>query len=353
MALAGAFASAARRYWLEVYPVARREIHGLRKRAEKIPNPVLRRLALDTYDGKWASLEGAAAFATFAPPGRRTEVAQFLIRFQAIYEYADTLMEQPSKQAQVNARQLHMAILTALQPSCPHVDYYAHNAHREDGGYLRDLVDTCRATVRELPAYPVVCKAALDQAERIVFYQSHINLATESDHPGFARWAEMETAPGTDLRWWEVGAASGSSLALLALLTAAADPRTTRRQVVAIEAIYWPWVGALHTLLDCLVDRMEDEATGQHNLLDHYISPQEMAVRMSLLASEAVRLAKAEGIEHSLLVAGMASLYLSDKRAWLPDAYATTERVLATIGDLAIPAMLILRARRFARRLRL
>ncbi len=302
------------------------------------------------YESDWASLEGVAAFAAFARPDQRATVVRLLVRLQSIYQYTDTLMEQPSGDPAANARQLHTAILVALSPDRPHIDYYRHHTHDDDGGYLVELVDRGRAMLAELPSYPVVAEAVLGQAKRIVFYQSHINLAGEQDHPGLARWVELDGSSKTKQLWWEPAAASGSSLATLALLSAAANPNLTKQRAAAIEALYWPWMGALHTLLDSLIDRAEDAATGQHNLLDHYSSAEEMAERMELLAVEAVRRASAVGVEHRLILAGMTSLYLSDPNAWLPYARDTSERVLAALGGLAKPAMLVLRARRFAHR---
>jgi tetraprenyl-beta-curcumene synthase len=349
--LIGAFVLAASRYWLHVLPVARRELRQLRRRASEIPDLTLRRLALEVYESDWASLEGVAAFAAFTRPDQRATVVRLLVRLQSIYQYTDTLMEQPSIDPAANARELHTAILVALEPDRPHVDYYRHNTHGDDGGYLAGLVDRCRILLAELPSYAVISQTVLVQVRRIIFYQSHINLAEQQDHPALLRWAEDVQAPcKAGQRWWEPAAASGSSLATLALLGAAADPHLTDRHTQAIEALYWPWMGALHTLLDSLIDRAEDAATGQHNLLDHYSSPLEMADRMELLAVEAARRAGALGVEHRLILAGMTSLYLSDSNAWEPYARDTTERVLGALGGLAQPAMLILRARRFAHR---
>jgi tetraprenyl-beta-curcumene synthase len=345
-----AFASAARRYWLGVFPVVRREIRRLRERAEEIPDPVLRRLALAAQTGKWNNLEGAAAFAAFAPRGERAAVARLLVGLQSIYDYADTLMEQPCERPGANARQLHLAILVALSPDSRHPDYYAYNAHHEDGGYLVELVDTCRAAIGKLPSAVRLAEAIQRNAQRIVVYQSRIILASQQDHPALTRWAGEEAPPGTDLRWWETGAACGSSMALFSLVAEAARAGLGGDHATKIEEVYWPWVGSLHTLLDSLIDRGEDAATGQHNLLDHYASVEEMAARMQALAAEAVRRTSAAGIEHSLILAGATSVCLSDKRAWLPDARVTTERVLATVGGLTTPAMLVLRARRLARR---
>ncbi len=302
------------------------------------------------YRRDWASVESGAAFAAFAHPDQRAGVARLLVRLQGIYQYADVLMEQPSINPSANARQLHTALLVALQAGRAHADYYTHNAQEDDGGFLVELVDVCRTLLTKLPAYALVEKAALDQAHRIVFYQTHVNLAAERDLPALERWAEPQHPAGAELRWWELAAASGSSVAAYALLSAAADPDLTTEHAKAIEALYCPWMGALHTLLDNLIDHSEDTAMGQHNLLDHYSSPEEMAERMEWLAVEAVHRAGAVGVEHSLILAGMASLYLSDPNARQPYALETTERVLAALGGLAKPAMLVLRARRLAHR---
>lgn len=344
-----AFTRAASCYWLEVFPAARREIGHLRRRAEDIPDPALRRLALDTQHQKWGNLEGAAAFAAFAPRHCRVTLTRLLVGLQSIYDFADTLMEQPNEHSSANAKQLHDAILAALQPTRPHTDYYARHAHRDDRGYLTRLIDICRAATSLLPGYPLVTDAVLRNAQRIVAYQRYINSQPKNGHPAFANWARRETPGGSDLRWWETGAACGSSTAVFALLAAAANPRLTRSKVELIEATYWPWVGALHTLLDSTIDRAEDIATGQHSLVAHYASPGDMAERMQLLTLEAMRRAGGIGIEHRLILAGMTSLYLSDEQAWLPAARPTAEGVLDTVGGLAAPAMLVLRARRLAR----
>ena len=37
-----------------------------------------------------------------------------------------------------------------------------------------------------------------------------------------------------------------------------------------IDRAYFPWIGALHTLLDSLVDRHEDRESGRPSLLSYY-----------------------------------------------------------------------------------
>lgn len=342
--LAVAFSSAARRYWLGVFPAVRQEIRCLRRHALRIPGTELRAAALHNLKVEDGNLEGAAAFATFIPRAYRDQAIRAQVAFQATYDYVDSLAEQPRASSPANARRLHCALLVALSPGAPHVDYYAHHPSRADEGYLVGLVDACRAAISCLPSYPLVAETVQDAAQRILTYQHH-NQPT-GDESAFANWAGKETPPGAELRWWETGAACGSSLTIFALLAAAADPKLKRQRAEAVEAIYWPWAGALHTLLDSLIDRDQDAENGLHSLISHYACPQEMAARLQLLATEALKRAKAVGVEHRLIVAGMASLYLSDEHAWLPGARLSAEGVLSALGNLATPAMLVLRVRR-------
>jgi tetraprenyl-beta-curcumene synthase len=348
VASAAAFASAARSYWLDVFPVVRRELRRLRIEAGRIPDPTLRRLALATQEAKWANLEGAAVFAAFVPTAYRYGVARLLVGYQTAFDYADTLMEQPSDVPAANARQLHAALVAILEPGRPQPDYYRHHVCDHDGGYLTRLVDGCRAVVVKLPAYPLLAATVIESAQRGVEYQSRVSLSTEQDHPALSQWATQAT-PHRSLRWWEIWASCGSSLDTLALLAATADPRTNDRHAQAIDALYWPWAGALHGLLDCLVDHADDTAHRRPNLLDLYASSHEIAERMGFLATEAARLAPVVGIDHSLILAGMASQYIADPQAWVPAARPAAESILDGLGELGTPALLVLRARRVAR----
>jgi tetraprenyl-beta-curcumene synthase len=341
------FAVAARSYWLDVFPVVRRELRRLRIEAGRIPDPTLRRLALESQAVKWSSLEGAAAFAAFVPRALRAAVVRLLVGYQAVYDYADILMEQPCDAPAANGRQLHSSLTAIVEPDRPHPDYYRHHRCDRDGGYLVRMVDRCRAVVSSLPTYRPMARAIIESAERGIEYQCRISLSTERDHPMLREMA-AQAVPDGSLRWWETWAACGSSLLTLALLAAAADPATSEDRANAIEALYWPWAGALHALLDCLIDYADDAAGGRPNLLDLYESPRETAERMGVLASESVRLAALAGTEHRLIVAGMASVYISDAQAWVPASRLASESILDALGELATPSMLVLRARRLA-----
>ena len=129
LSLAGAFAGAALRYWLTVFPRVSSELRHWRRSAKRIADPGLRRLALESL-AKRGNMEGAAAFATFVPWRARGSVIRALVAFQAIYNYADLLAEQPSEDPVGNARDVHQALLMALDPSGESSMHNSHLARR-------------------------------------------------------------------------------------------------------------------------------------------------------------------------------------------------------------------------------
>jgi tetraprenyl-beta-curcumene synthase len=353
VALVVSFAGAARRYWLGLFPRVCLERRRRRARALRIPDPLLRRVAIESQR-KWGNVEGAAAFATFAPRRHRGAAARATMSLQAAYNYLDMLGEQPSSDPSANGRTLHRALLVALDPDdASHVDYYAHCPQREDGGYLREIVDSARTALSELPSYATVAPAALVAAERIVEFQSCNTGERQGDLRALERWARAATPPGSQLCWWEVAAAGGSSLCVYALIALAADPRLDARAVAAVQDAYFPWIGALHSLLDNLVDATEDRATGQHSLIAAYPSPRKAAARMGRLAERSLHAAASlpGGRGHTLLLAAMASFYLCTPEASAPQALPVTRAVLDTLDAPATMAMVVFRARLAARRL--
>lgn len=349
--LAGAFAAAASAYWLGVFPLVRRELRDWRERAREIPDPRLRRLALSTQAAERGNLEGAAAFAVLAPRGQRPRVIRAAVAFQATYDFVDALVEQPSPDPLANGRHLHAALLVALDPAAEHADYYRHCPHGPDNGYMHAAVEACRQALAMLPSYASVTEPALAAARRMIAFQS-LNHGGE-ERGALARWAHGATPAGTGLRWWETAAAAASSLGVFALMAAAAQPALTLCDAIATERAYFPWIGALHVLLDSFVDRAEDLQDGQHCLIDHYASVDEAATRLSAIAAQSMRAARVlpSGVRHAIILAAMTSFYLSAPDTGTPGASLTAHRVLDSMGALAIPTMAVLRARRAAARL--
>ncbi|HEV3045742.1 MAG TPA: DUF2600 family protein [Solirubrobacteraceae bacterium] len=330
-----------------------RELRHWRARARLINDPVLRSLALFTQRAERGNYEGAAAYAALAPRAYRARVVRAVVAFQATYDYVDTLAEQSNPDPVANGRQLHLALLSALEPGTEQPDYYCHHSERHDNGYISNLVQTCRDALVSLPSYGAVAEPALHAASSIVAYQSlNHERVEERAVRGLARWGAT-VAPGRGLRWWEAAAGGASSMTVFALIAAAARPRLSAVETAATHDAYYPWISSLHVLLDSLIDRAKDLEHGHHNLIDHYASPAEAAQRLGWIAARAVHAAESlpDGTRHALILAAMTSFYLSAPAVSAPFARPAAQRVLETMGALAQPTMTVLRTRRTAGRL--
>jgi tetraprenyl-beta-curcumene synthase len=315
---------------------------------------VLRRLALITQKSEQGNLEGAAAFAVLAPRAHRARVVRAVVAFQATYDYIDKLAEQPSADPIANGHHLHLALLTALDPELEHRDYYKHASGSRDNGYMRNLIDRCRFAFGALPSHASVAESAVRCAERMVTYQSLNHGDPRDTRERLTSWASGLTPASDGLQWWEAAASAASSLSVFALIAAAAQPTCQASEAAATEGAYFPWIGALHVLLDSLIDRSDDLASGQHCLIDHYASAEETARRLGAIASRAAHAAELlpSGPQHATILAAMASFYLSDPAAALPASAPAAQAVLAQMSPLARPTMAVLRARRRVKRRR-
>jgi tetraprenyl-beta-curcumene synthase len=296
-----------------------------------------------------ANLDGAAAFAVLTPRSHRANVVRAAIAFQVLYEYVDTLAELPNDDSVANGKQLHLALVTALDPDSAHPNYYKYCSCNQDNGYIRSLVDRCRGALNTLPSYTLVKESALRAALRIVAYQS-LNHDPHGETHALALWASDLTPAGTDLRWWETAAGAASSLTLFPLLAVAGRPALDADETAATEHAYFPWIGSLNQLLDSLIDRVADIESGHHSLIEHYSSIEEAATRLGAIASRAMDAASAipDAGLHAMILAAMTSYYLSAPTAMMPGTRLVAHRVLHEMGPWVSPTMFVLRARRAA-----
>src|SRR4029077_7879481 len=248
-----------------------------------------------------------------------------------------------------NGLLLNSALLAAVAPEKPHVDYYAHRQCGEEAGDLLAIIASCRAALTALPSFTTIAGPVWNATERVVAYQSLNHGDSDGRHGSFDRWAQRQAHAYPDLRWWETGAAAASTLGVFALIAAAANPALKSADASAIEQTYFPWTGALTSLLDSLADREEDAATGMRGLIDYYTSPKEAAERLGTIAIEAMHRAWTlpDGRSHALIVAAIPSFYLCE----LSMSSSQHVRLAAPVvrdamGPLARPTMLILNARR-------
>jgi tetraprenyl-beta-curcumene synthase len=340
------FATAASRYWLQVFPATRRTQRRLLAHAEAIPDPVLREDALVSHQQKRSNSEGLAAMGVLAPPSRRAILARSLVAYQLMLDYLDGVSERPGSDPLANGMQLHRAFEVALDPDAANVDYYEHAVGDRDAGYLVALVETCRAPLAELPSYgpvrgPLLRQARLcrqSQALNHALGHTELNGRVEAWAARTAAEAELDE----DFEWWELlAAAAASSLNVGALLALAATPGASEADALLVESAYFPWASGLNGLLDSLVDLDEDPEEASH--LRRYSSPQVAARRLETLAASArERVATlADGDMHEAILAAMGAHYLALPEAWAQGREAISGCVFRALGPFARPALAV------------
>ncbi len=341
------FGATVQRYLTSILPLVRRETAYWRAKAREIPDPVLRSRAIEGLS-KRGNLEGAALFAVLAPRSHRRETVRALVSFQTAYNYLDTLAEQASTDPIANGRQLHQALLVALDPVARQPDYYALHPQRDDGGFLSAIVDTCRSALATLPSYAAVSAICSAAAARIVAFQSLNLTEPQGGHKELERWARTRTPEDSGLDWWQAAGAEGSSLAVHVLIATAADPDVRLRDAEAIEAAYFPWICALHSLLDSLVDVAEDERAGQRNLLSYHASTAQAAGAMKALAQRATdaTCGLPNELQHRVILTAMVSSYISSSEASTPYARVIAASVAGPVGPLLPSALRLFKIRR-------
>lgn len=329
-----------------VVPRVRSEQRRWAAAGAAIPDPTLREAALTALRRKGANAEATGVFALLAPRARQTEALGAMTALQTAIDYLDALGERPLEDPLAAGLALHGALPEALDPGGERSRWYRRFPQREDGGYLAALVDACRAAVAALPGREAALPAARRAARRCGEGQSHTHAAGEDGGARLRAWAEglalpsaVTAAPSAPppYRWWELAAGASSSVAAHALIAAAADGRTGADEAEAIDAAYFPPVGALTVLLDDLVDREEDRAAGEHSYLAYYTSPAEAAERLALLAERAgVAAAKLRHRRrHAAILAGVAAFYLGSGDADHGYAQPIRERMLESMGGTA------------------
>lgn len=338
------------RYWLGIVPLVRRELCAWTDRAQAIPDDDLREHAVTTLADERLNVEAAAVFATLVPRTQWRALVPLLVAFQVMYDYLDTVSEEPVGDWLRNGLQLHRSLLAALDPPPASVDYYAFHPQRDDGGYLHALAARCRAAMETLAASEGVLPLARRAAERCRHGQSRTHAAVREGDAALAGWARsLERAER--YHWWELAAGAISSVGLYALLAAAADPRTTRADAARVDAAYFPPVCALSTLLDSFVDREADRASANPSTYARYTTAVLAAERIALIARRAATLARGlrHGERHVVIVSGIAAYYLSADDRRTPEGRLLARELRASLGA---PLAIILATMRLRRRIR-
>jgi tetraprenyl-beta-curcumene synthase len=315
-----------------------REMRAWRARAERIPCALIREDALYALNHKRTHADGAALF-SILPRRRNKNLVRLLIAYELILDFLDNVSER--HRAERNGRELHLALIDAVDPDRAPADYYRHHPWKDDGGYLRALVETCQHRCRALPSFELIRLVVGQEAGRTqVLALNHLPDPAVRD-AALRQWAAAECPDDDGLTWYELGGAASASLVVLALLTLAADRDITSEDIERTRLVYWPWMSLVAVMLDSYADQAEDELSGDHSYVGHYPDRETRVCRLAECIERASNGARSlpDGRRHAIILAAMVAMYLSKDSAVAP-ALADDTKTLARAGGSLSRALL-------------
>jgi tetraprenyl-beta-curcumene synthase len=329
-----------------------REVQTWRAVAEAIPDPAIRQDALGALKDKRGNIDGAALFWTL-PTLRRAGLLRLLVTYEIMCDFLDSVSERGAAAGLANGRQLHLAFTEALDPSLPISDYYLYHPSRDDGGYLRLLVELCRAICVCLPSYGAI-RPTLVRAATLAQVQG-VNHELDPDlrDAALQEWVAKEFSDRLGLSWFELSGAASTWISVLALLAVASDSGRCAQEAIDIYSAYF-WVCLAATVLDSYVDEAEDRARGDHSYFGHYNTKKEGLTRAAEIVTRAVEEVQGlrDGGRHAVIVACMIALYLSKDSELMCQDVRTSRVLLRSGGPLAVLMGPVLRGWRIAYSLR-
>jgi hypothetical protein len=338
-------------------PAAAEQMRAWRARAQAIVDAPIREDALNVQRVKRTHVDGAALFWTVARP-RRPHLLRLLVAYELVLDFLDYASERgqkPERDVQAglaDGLQLHRGLGDALDADAAIAHHYAHHPWRLDAGYLLALIMACRAYTTSLPSYPRVRATAVAEVHRAAEVLAINHIPDESVRDRSLRtWSvanPLERASG--LSWFEHTAAISGSLAVHALLTQAADPRTGALEIEHVGAAYMPWVALATAMLDSYADQIEDAAADGHSYVAHYSDPEAARVRLGQIVEQTMRFARGlhDGQRHAVIAACMIAMYLSKEDVHSPALRASSRSIAAAGGRLPLGLLPVLRLWRLA-----
>jgi len=268
---------------------------------------------------------------------------RLLVAYELIWDYLDCVHEQSP--GETNGRQLHRALVDAVEVDGPLTDWYRFHLSDDDGGYLAALVETCRAECRRLPSYEQTRPVLQQEAWRAqVLALNHIDDPDLRD-AALRGWAAHEFPVEDVFAWYELSGGASASMLVLVLFVLAGIPETTSADVEQMREAYWPWLSLAATMLDSYVDAAEDVRNGDHSYVAHYPSREAAVERIGEIIGRSAANVRGlpNGHRHTVILACMIAMYLSKDSANTAEFRASTRKLIEAGGSLTRVLVPVLR----------
>lgn len=299
----------------KILPTVHKELAYWKKRAAEIPDPELRKQALASIEGKTFHCEGGAILAIMS--GKEfPEAIRFIVAYQTISDYLDNLCDRSTSLNPEDFSALHESMEVALTVGKEHQDYYRFRKEKNDGGYLRELAETCQAVLQNNRNYHFIKEYLLELCSYYCDLQIHKHVKVDERIPRLQNWFEEHKGQIPEMEWYEFSACSGSTLGIFCLVSYGMSTDFDEKHAEKIRNGYFPYIQGLHILLDYFIDQEEDRVGGDLNFCFYYKNEQSLFERLKHFVKEADK--HTEGLPnkrfHMLINRGLLGIYLSDEK---------------------------------------
>lgn len=323
--------------YMDVFPAVQKELEFWKREARQIPDPELRKQALDSIEAKDFHCEGGGIFSLLSE-SRKEEALSFIVAYQTISDYLDNLCDRSTSLDDKDFAALHESMQHALRKSSPVTNYYRFRDEQDDGGYLAKLVDKCQQIFWKMDNYECIAAYLSELCRYYSDLQIHKHVIQHERVPRLKEWFKTFEKEVPDMSWYEFSACSGSTLGIFCLISYALRPDFREEDAERIYKVYFPYIQGLHILLDYFIDQEEDLVGGDLNFCTYYDSKEQMFERFSHFVKEADACLNELPHEHfhKLIHRGLLGLYLSDEKAAAePDTKLLAKKLVKLGGSQA------------------
>ncbi|PLR98221.1 tetraprenyl-beta-curcumene synthase family protein [Bacillus sp. T33-2] len=299
----------------KVLPEVNREIQRWKRRAGMIPNPELRKQALASIELKAFHCEGGAIF-SLAALENSSDAIRFIVAYQTISDYLDNLCDRSTSHDPADFAALHEGMSDALSLGAASGTYYRERLDRDDGGYLSELVQTCRSVLKKIEHFNSISEHLMELCRLYCDLQVHKHVVVNDRVPRLKSWFENHRSIIPDMEWYEFSACTGSTLGIFCLVSYAMREDFRPELAATIKSGYFPYIQGLHILLDYLIDQEEDRAGGDLNFCTYYENEERLFERLKHFIDNAdLHTSKLPHRKfHRLINRGLLGVYLSDAK---------------------------------------
>lgn len=304
-----------KKVYRQTIPLVHKELEYWKERASNIPNVELRKQALDSIKHKTFHCEGGGILALLSE-NYIVEVVRFIVAYQTISDYLDSLCDRSTSLCPEDFRLLHQSMVHALKLDNEEINYYALRIDQDDGGYLCELVETCQEVLKQTHHYELIKDTLQELGGYYCDLQVHKHIVVEEREEKLQNWFLEHKEYVSNMQWYEFSACAGSTLGIFCLVAYAFHEEISIEHVRQLRNGYFPYIQGLHILLDYFIDQEEDLEMGDLNFCTYYTEQEEMVQRFLHFIEEADK--QMLGIPHEdfhkLINRGLIGIYLTDKK---------------------------------------